>query len=382
RRQHPQTTSKSKSRKPGNALRPRSTEPATPADAAVAPTPAVVETGASVPTSSPPPQEQEQHQQQLPSQPVNDPMDLLQATDPGPAVLAGPDRVEQFSVGPSCEVNEEQLVMPATPVSAHADLPSIASLFPQTPSQAHATVATASSMQSPMLQTIARAQISIADEMDDEDEAQDGHQEVVRKMNNMSEKESRLLWLSTADALNFVAEQEDAAFITNEKKRSRVVRERYWRIVRDVAVFSQRTGIEVFLAAGRPDPATRGLKQHVFASAGLCNEDNKCMHDAANQMATIWMSTLDSYREQLIVSNKQKNALLQHQQARHLADRELIKEKDEALSAALATTLALRQEVERLRLIAAAAVHPILPDPVSCSTPSTSSGPEVLNTFQ
>ena len=120
------------------------------------------------------------------------------------------------------------------------------------------------------------------------------------------------------------------------------------------AVFSQRTGVEIFLASGRPTPGPLGLKQHVFASAGLCNPKNQCMHDAASKMAETWTSSLAAYREALIVKNKEKDNLIHAQQARFLADQRQIQEKQQLLDAAIAESAALRSENERLRAQAAA----------------------------
>ncbi|KAL9933638.1 hypothetical protein V8E36_007296 [Tilletia maclaganii] len=171
---------------------------------------------------------------------------------------------------------------------------------------------------------------------------------------NMSEKESRLLWLSTMHAISYMEKQQEYKYILDDRRRARVVREKYWRIVRDAAVLSQRTGVEIFLASGRPTPGPLGLKQHVFASAGLCNPENQCMHDAASKMAETWTSSLAAYREALIVKNKEKDNLIHAQQARFLADQRQIQEKQQLLDAAIAESAALRSENERLRAQAAA----------------------------
>ncbi|KAK0553336.1 hypothetical protein OC846_002581 [Tilletia horrida] len=295
--------------------------------------------------TSPPRQPQEEHRQQL--QLLSSSTPRLQTAAPG---------MEEVAVSSTASDSNEPYhsatapSMPLTPAAALAPLPS---------SGAAGVLESAS----PTLQTIARAQIAAIDDDDEDDTNEDGNDTNEEDAQTdpaakMTEKESRLLFLSTIDALAYVNSQKKYRYILDDKKRARVVREQYWRIVRDLARFSRRTGVEVFLASGRPEPDAKGLKQHVFASSGLCDEENRCMHDAANKMAEIWINTLSSYRERLIAKAKESSALLRQHQARHLADQERIRERDEALAAALSTTAALREENERLRQHAMQAACP------------------------
>ncbi|KAE8231605.1 hypothetical protein CF326_g3375, partial [Tilletia indica] len=49
----------------------------------------------------------------------------------------------------------------------------------------------------------------------------------------LSEKASRILWLSTMDAIGYMGKQPEWKYIFDDRKRARIVREKYWRIVRD-----------------------------------------------------------------------------------------------------------------------------------------------------
>ncbi|KAE8224579.1 hypothetical protein CF326_g8011, partial [Tilletia indica] len=49
----------------------------------------------------------------------------------------------------------------------------------------------------------------------------------------LSEKASRILWLSTMDAIGYMEKQPEWKYIFDDRKRARIVREKYWRIVRD-----------------------------------------------------------------------------------------------------------------------------------------------------
>ncbi|KAK0519538.1 hypothetical protein OC842_007418, partial [Tilletia horrida] len=153
---------------------------------------------------------------------------------------------------------------------------------------------------------------------------------------------------STIDALAYVKTQPEWAFVADEKKRQRVIREKYWRLVRQAAIFSNRTGVQLFLAVGRTEKVTRGLKEHVFASADVCNPANQCLHETAGTMAGEWSKAMKAYREVMIVQNKAKDDLLRQQQAQFLANQRLLKEKDESLAAALGKAAELQAQLDLL----------------------------------
>ncbi|CAD6970276.1 unnamed protein product [Tilletia controversa] len=180
------------------------------------------------------------------------------------------------------------------------------------------------------------------DEQEDEDDETDGK-------TTFSESKSRHLWLSTVDALNHVKGSPKWQFIDDDRKRARVVREKYWRLVKEAAILSNRTGIHIFLATGRSDRVTQGLKEHVFVSEELCNPANKCLHDTAHAMALSWSSGLAAYRETLIAQNKAKDELLRQHQAQFLANQRQLQEKEAALTAALADAAAMREELDQIR---------------------------------
>ncbi|KAE8183728.1 hypothetical protein A4X06_0g6319 [Tilletia controversa] len=188
---------------------------------------------------------------------------------------------------------------------------------------------------------------STGDPSNEEEEDENGMPK-MGEGEKMNEKASRLLWLSTMDALDYLEKEEDWKYIFDDRKRARIVREKYWRMVRDAAIFSRRTGVEIFLAAGRPNTGNQGMKQHVFVSAGLCNPDNKTLHDAAEKMSDIWTRSLAACREALIAQNKEKDDLIQRQQAQFLADQRRIQDQELALNAALAAAAGLREANERL----------------------------------
>ncbi|KAE8239859.1 hypothetical protein A4X06_0g8003 [Tilletia controversa] len=177
---------------------------------------------------------------------------------------------------------------------------------------------------------------------EDEDDETDGK-------TTFSESKSRHLWLSTVDALNHVKGSPKWQFIDDDRKRARVVREKYWRLVKEAAILSNRTGIHIFLATGRSDRVTQGLKEHVFVSEELCNPANKCLHDTAHAMALSWSSGLAAYRETLIAQNKAKDELLRQHQAQFLANQRQLQEKEAALTAALADAAAMREELDQIR---------------------------------
>ncbi|KAK0521515.1 hypothetical protein OC835_006864 [Tilletia horrida] len=219
---------------------------------------------------------------------------------------------------------------------------------------------------SPLIRIIAAQNNEESDDEDNEIEREDADEEGAAEemepdghvdFNNqeqgsdtkLTEKASRQLWLSTMDALSHLESQDQYRYIFDDRKRARVVREKYWRIVRDAAIFSQRTGVEIFLAAGKPLPGNRGMKQHVFASAGLCSPENQCLHEAANNMAATWTASLTAYREALIKKNREKDDLIRAQQARFLADQRKIQEREDERDAAVAEAAAAVAEAEALR---------------------------------
>ncbi|KAE8217033.1 hypothetical protein CF319_g8783 [Tilletia indica] len=206
------------------------------------------------------------------------------------------------------------------------------------------SLAESNSKESESLQTRKRRRAN--DEEGDEDEEEENEKEGDSKM---SESKSRHLWLSTVDALQHVKTLERWEFITDDKKRARLVREKYWRLVKEAAILSHRTGIHIFLAAGRSDRVTQGLKEHVFVSEDLCNPANLCLHDTANVMADTWSKGLNAYRETLIAQNKAKDDLLRQHQAQFLVNQRKLQEQEEALTAALAASAALQAELDRLR---------------------------------
>ncbi|KAL9938919.1 hypothetical protein V8E36_002638 [Tilletia maclaganii] len=306
---------------------------------------------------------------------------LLSASQPGP---------QQYSSSPPAPETPRAQRSPSVlprPSSAHL----LRNEDPHTPGPAQSSRLLASASEanaSPLLSIISRQRQDINDEESGDGESGDGEADIAiegedsgssRRNQNpaeketadadnngddtekLSEKEARVLWLSTVDALSHLASQDDYKYISDDRKRARVVREKYWQVVRDAAVFSQRTGVEIFLAAGRPTPGAQSLKQHVFASAGLCDPQNKVLHDAANKMAETWTSSLDAYREALIAKNKEKDDLLRYQQAQFLADQRQIQEQQQALDAALAAANALREENERLRAQMERATSPMPP---------------------
>ncbi|KAE8238473.1 hypothetical protein A4X13_0g8495 [Tilletia indica] len=168
----------------------------------------------------------------------------------------------------------------------------------------------------------------------------------------VNEKACRQLWLSTEDALAHVKSRTKWAYVVDEKKRQRVIREKYWRLVKQACIFSNRTGVHVLLAVGRTERVARGLKEHVFASEELCKPSNKCLNETANSVVDTWTKGMSAYRELLIARNKEQEVLLRQHQARFLADQESLKEKDKALQASLANAAILQEELDRLRAAA------------------------------
>ncbi|KAE8187288.1 hypothetical protein CF335_g7216, partial [Tilletia laevis] len=73
---------------------------------------------------------------------------------------------------------------------------------------------------------------STGDPSNEEEEDENGMPK-MGEGEKMNEKASRLLWLSTMDALDYLEKEEDWKYIFDDRKRARIVREKYWRMVRD-----------------------------------------------------------------------------------------------------------------------------------------------------
>ncbi|KAE8226489.1 hypothetical protein CF326_g7695 [Tilletia indica] len=88
---------------------------------------------------------------------------------------------------------------------------------------------------------------------EDHEEAEGNDEDDEDEELGHNEKACRELWLSTEDALAHVKTKVKWEYVEDDKKRHRVIREKYWRLVKQASIFANRTGVHVLLAAGRTE---------------------------------------------------------------------------------------------------------------------------------